>query len=179
VTRWFLDTEFNEDGRTIELISIALVSEGGREYYAHSADYDPAACNDWVKANVLPYLENEPRVPRKRIAEDIRALVLSDADATVELASGARMLVGERSSVVPEFWAYYADYDWVALCQLYGPMIALPDGFPMYCRDLKQLMDESGVTKETPLPAQENEHSALDDARWVRKTWLHLKGFLV
>ena len=31
---WFFDTEFSEDGTRIVLISIGLVSESGREYYA-------------------------------------------------------------------------------------------------------------------------------------------------
>lgn len=155
-TRWFLDTEFNEDGRTIDLISIALVCEDGRYYYAHSDGYNPSACNDWVKANVLPHVADLAPVSRSMIASDVRRLVLHN---------------GQR----PEFWAYFADYDWVALCQLYGPMVELPDGFPFYCRDLKQLMDELGVQKDQ-LPAQTNEHDALADARWVRDAFNALRA---
>ena len=40
------------------------------------------------------------------------------------------------------FYAYYADYDWVVFCWVFGKMIDLPEGFPMYCRDLKQMIDE-------------------------------------
>src|SRR4051812_11038169 len=32
--KYFYDTEFLEDGQTIELISIGIVAEDGREYYA-------------------------------------------------------------------------------------------------------------------------------------------------
>jgi len=147
VTRWYLDTEFNEDGKTIELISIALVSESGLTYYAHSSEYDVGACNDWVQANVLPHLAELSPIPRAQIATDIRRLVLH----------------GEK----PEFWAYFADYDWVVLCQLFGRMLDLPTGFPMYCRDLKQLMDHYGLKKEH-LPTQPKAHDALADAQWVR-----------
>lgn len=41
-----------------------------------------------------------------------------------------------------EFYAYFAGYDWVVFCWNFGKMIDLPDGFPMYCRDLKQMLDE-------------------------------------
>lgn len=41
----------------------------------------------------------------------------------------------------PVFYAYYADYDWVVFCQLFGKMNDLPDGFSQYCNDLKQIMD--------------------------------------
>ena len=152
--RWFFDTEFDEDGRTIDLISIGLVSEDGREYFACLSDgWSVEHCNDWVKANVLPKLPPESeRKPRAQVAAEIRALV------------------GES----PELWAYYADYDWVALCQLYGRMVDLPEGFPFYTLDLKQMMRAHGVKKEQ-LPAQSGtEHDALADARWVRDAFLSM-----
>jgi hypothetical protein len=37
-TRYAFDTEFIEDGRTIDLISIGIVCEDGREYYAVNSD---------------------------------------------------------------------------------------------------------------------------------------------
>ena len=49
--------------------------------------------------------------------------------------------VGETCSDKPEFYAYYADYDWVVFCWLFGRMVDLPEGFPMYCIDLKQELD--------------------------------------
>lgn len=74
----------------------------------------------------------------------------------------------------PELWAYYADYDWVVLCQLFGTMMDLPNGWPMYCRDVKQLCDELGNPK---LPEQgKSEHHALADARWTRQAWAFLKA---
>lgn len=160
MNRIFLDTEFNEDGHTIDLISIALVHEDGREYHAVSTEFDPARCNKWVTDNVLPHLPTEPGIWKLRrvIAEDVRTFAFS----------------GDGK---PQFWAYFADYDWVVLCQLFGRMIDLPKGFPMYCRDLKQRMDSLGVKKEQ-LPEQKGTaHSALDDARWVREASLWLDAY--
>ena len=54
--RYFYDTEFIEDGRTIELISIGVVAEDGREYYAVSTEFDPERAGSWVRAHVLPKL---------------------------------------------------------------------------------------------------------------------------
>ena len=54
--RYFYDTEFIEDGRTIELISIGVVAEDGREYYAVSTEFDPERAGSWVRANVLTKL---------------------------------------------------------------------------------------------------------------------------
>lgn len=156
--RWFLDTEFHEDGRTIDLISIALVSGDGREYYAVSSEFDlgRAQQNEWLAKNVLPHLPpRETWKPRVVIAGEIRTLLLHAGK--------------------PEIWAYFADYDWVALCQLYGRMIDLPDGFPFFCMDLKQLLVARGIQKSA-LPRQAGaEHDALADAQWVRDAWLWIQ----
>lgn len=151
--RWFLDTEFNEDGRTIELISIALVSEDGETYHQVSSEFNREACNDWVKANVLPHLPDHS-ASRAQIAEDIRNLLLRDGP--------------------PEIWGYFCDYDWVALCQLFGPMVDLPQGFPMLCLDLKQEMHRWGLAAKD-FPGQEGmAHDALADAQWIRKAVMSL-----
>ena len=68
--RWFLDAEFDEDGKTIELISIALVpEEPGMPYYAVSSEFSEKRCNDWVKQHVLPHLPRTGRKSRKAIAQ--------------------------------------------------------------------------------------------------------------
>jgi len=91
----------------------------------------------------LPHIEGVPRYSLFAIAEEIKAFVRDDK---------------------PEFWGYYASYDWVAFCQIFGAMIDLPKGWPMYCRDLKQLCDDLGNPE---LPKQEDgEHDALADAKW-------------
>ena len=44
---------FNKKYHIIELISIGIVADDGREYYAVSNEFDPYEVNDWVKENVL------------------------------------------------------------------------------------------------------------------------------
>jgi hypothetical protein len=56
-------------------------------------------------------------------------------------------------------------------------MMDLPKGFPMYCRDIKQLCDELGNPK---LPEQgKGEHNALEDARWNRNAYLWLRDYQI
>jgi hypothetical protein len=145
--RFWFDTEFIEDGKTIDLISIGVVAEDGRGFYAESSECDLTRASPWVRENVLPHL-NGFVVDRKVIAQQL-----------VEF-------MGEE----PEIWAYYADYDWVALCQLFGTMMDLPNGWPMFCRDVKQLADSLG---NPDLPPQDTstEHNAMADAQWTRSAW--------
>lgn len=148
---WF-DTEFVEDGNTIDLISIGMVREDGKTFYAECQECDLDRADQWVKDNVIVHLQRgSARQPRSKIARDI-----------IEFAGPN-----------PEFWAYYADYDWVALCQLFGRMIDLPAGWPMYCRDVKQVCDALGNPK---LPEQaDTEHHALADAVWTKQAWEFLR----
>ena len=74
----------------------------------------------------------------------------------------------------PELWGYYSAYDHVAFCQLFGTMMDLPKGFPMYTRDLKQWCDMLGNPR---LPEQgKGEHNALEDARHNRMMWYFLRS---
>lgn len=153
--RYWFDTEFIEDGRTIDLISIGIVAEGGRTYYAELIDCDLSRASQWVKDNVIVHLQGEhTQKTRAQVATDIVDFI---CDGTAK--------DGKR----PEFWAYYADYDWVAFCQLFGTMMDLPKGWPKYCRDVKQLCDSLGNPK---LPEQTSaEHHALADASWTKEAW--------
>jgi hypothetical protein len=40
VVKYFYDCEFLEDGKTIDFISIGIVAEDGREFYAVSNEFD-------------------------------------------------------------------------------------------------------------------------------------------
>ena len=61
----FLDTEFTDFVRP-DLISIGLVAEDGREFYAERTDYRSAECNDFVRATVLPLLGRVPGAACRR-----------------------------------------------------------------------------------------------------------------
>lgn len=150
--RFFLDTEFSERRGSMKLISIGIVSEDGREFYAVSSEFDEGECNDWVRENVLPKIPE----PKDRMRLD-------------EIAKRVREFVGND----PEFWGYYADYDWVLLCWLFGAMVDLPPTWPMFCMDFKQRMVERCISKDI-LPKQDesSKHDALADARWLRDAWV-------
>src|SRR5262245_10433135 len=88
--RYFYDCEFIEDGRTIELVSIGVAAEDGREFYAVSNEFDPSTAGKWVRANVLPKLP-PPSSPLWRSRTQIRDDLL-------------KFLI-PRSGITPELWA--------------------------------------------------------------------------
>lgn len=153
-TRYFYDTEFLEDGKTIEIISIGIICEDGRNYYAVNADADWARieADGWLVEHVLPQLAYPTTyIPKWRIAAEVREFLLA---------------AGE-----PELWAWYAAYDHVALAQLWGKMIDLPEGIPMWTNDFKQEVERRHIAHL--MPKQEGvEHNALLDAEQLFRMWI-------
>jgi hypothetical protein len=179
------DTEFLEDGKTIELISIGIVCEDGREYYAVNSDMDQGEirCDHWLLANVWPHLplrgyKTKPATVGGTIKQVVDTPGYLDTHSTLVkpkwvIANEVRdFIVGDladRDEVVaadelPELWAYYGAYDHVALCQLWGRMINHPRFMPMWTHDLMQLIETVPGFEKPKQPA--DEHNALADARW-------------
>jgi hypothetical protein len=179
---YFYDTEFIEDGKTIDLISIGIVSSDGREYYAQSCEYDPRKANDWVRENVLRHIVFCPNYSDLTDSQPFlhyRNGQCLNADYSLLNECPWRTRNRIHHEIVafldpdqygkPELWGYYSAYDHVAFCQLFGTMMDLPKGFPMYTKDLKQWCDELGSPE---LPKQEvTEHNALEDARWNKSVY--------
>ena len=177
--KYFFDTEFIEDGKTIDLISIAIVCEDGREYYAVNKDCNFSKTSNWVLENVLLPMGLDRKGlkavnPSDPSCSPLCKQALLDSRSKKQIAHEIIEFVYEKDyspepMLTPEFWAYYADYDWVVFCQLFGTMMDLPSGFPMFCFDIKQEHCRLG---SPPLPRQKGkEHNALEDARWVKEAY--------
>lgn len=146
--RYFYDTEFIDDGHTIELISIGVVAEDGREYYAISTEFNPERAGKWVRANVLPKLPSPSSQlwrSRSQIRDELETFFDIDGPGSIEL------------------WAWVGAYDHVVLCQLWGPMTHLPPQIPRFTHELRQLWEDRGSPRMPP--RSENAHDALVDAR--------------
>ncbi|MEV1289041.1 hypothetical protein [Micromonospora sp. NPDC049679] len=160
--RIFYDTEFLEDGRTIELISIGMVADDGRELYAVNRDapWDRIREHDWLLTNVVPHL------PRVR-GDGSQLINFTDPLVKPRAAIAAEVLAFIRATPNPDLWAWYCAYDHVALCQLFGRMVDLPPEVPMWTNDLQQVI----VRAQSPdLPDQQSGvHDALADARHAQR----------
>jgi hypothetical protein len=265
---YYYDTEFLEGTQkkrflgihcgntppTIDLISIGIISDDNREYYAISKDfnlkeawnrYDIKKINDgkneikeyWIRENILrpifydyypatsvdgsidlsgnvfqkyvnkeftyknlKNLINKYGKTNKQIAEEVFQFCTQD---TISLEK-AKYYNNTYEGI--NLYGYYSAYDHVAFCWLFGKMIDLPKGFPMYSKDLKQMLDEAaekvisgfcfGDSEEDKkamierslkgqikafktfekYPKQTNEHNALADAKWNKELHKFIKS---
>lgn len=169
--RYFIDAEFHESGygRPIELISLGVVCDDGREFYAVASDgWYRTTVSDWLKENVLPHLD--ACACNMDVPGSVQTIGPRD-----EIAKMLARFIKEVPGGKPEVWGYYSDYDWVIFCQLFGRMIDLPKHLPWICFDIKQRCMALGNPK---LPKQTSmEHNALADARHNLKMFEFLDEF--
>ena len=160
--KYFFDTEFSSDGlsQPIEFISIGMVDEAGRELYRENKYFDVMNLTPWVHANVVPHLVCTADPDNEFVVR-----------APVSIAADLVTFVGDDPR--PEFWVYYGAYDYVILSQLMGDMEDWPQGWPYYARDLRQALDYAGHT--TTRQPDDAAHDALQDARWIRDTFLEYR----
>ncbi len=55
----FFDTEFTGLHKNTTLISIGLVDENDRTFYAEFSDYDDSQVDGWIEENVIKYLKHK------------------------------------------------------------------------------------------------------------------------
>src|SRR6185369_8958701 len=110
--KYWIDTEFIERPHCIDLISVGLVAEDGREFYAESNEVDWSKASLWTLQHVRPQLEGD--------------------GMTLE-AMGYAVRRFTDHDEHPVFWGYFPAYDWVAFSWLFGGMLELPFHFPALC----------------------------------------------
>jgi hypothetical protein len=176
--KYWLNTQFNESAGNIDLLSIGLVAEDGREFYGlnYDADFRKAALNGFVRDRVLPVLPYRPEslyavvspiwFAKKSLGLEVAKFLgcISDGEHKPYLPEGI-----DR----PEIWTWYGAYHWVAMCSLFGSMVELPNGLPMLPYDAKQWCDQLGnprIVAQSP-----GCYHALENARQLRNGWHRLR----
>lgn len=141
--RCFFDTEFIDNPDYFALLSIGLIREDGQTYYAELDSTDRSQAVPWVRKNVLPLMKG-PVKSREQICYDLV------------------QFVGKK----PEFWAYFASFDWVLLSRLYGSMLSVPETWPNFSNDILFIKGNYKLPKQTSIP-----HHALNDAIWNKECY--------
>lgn len=179
----YFDTEFHEDGRVLELISLGAVRDDGKEYYAQVIETSHKQCNDWVKVNVIPKLQLCPRSIHRDDHKWVTKGKCGDEKCywrtLPQIAFDLKEFTKETDSI--QWWADYGAYDWVMLCKLYGTMMNIPKEWKYFCdlHDLEQIIlknimnekDEKKFLRKKPIQNEKEKHHALNDARHNKKMY--------
>ena len=150
-TKIFFETEFTGLRQDTSLISIAMVTEDGQEFYAATYDFNGEQVDLWLQTNVLANLDTE-MIGIDELAHQV----------------GAWLAQFERV----EMWSDCLAYDWVLFCDLFGGALQLPESIYYIPFDIATLMKTCGVdpdvSREEFAGMTGKKHNALHDARVIK-----------
>lgn len=138
MSKLFLDTEFTELSQQAQLLSLALVSDDERWFYAEFTDVDTKSLSEWHQEHVVPHLS------------------LSEQQIS-QFPPGGTYLKATKSKIVTslkqwlqqwthiEIWADVPAYDWVFFCELFGGALHIPKHIHFIVRDLATLFWAKGL----------------------------------
>lgn len=175
----FFDTEFTGLHKDTTLISIGLISEDKRCFYAELTDYDEAKCDDWIREHVIANLNlSKLESDRKHIA-NYHVGIKSDIKTALE--NWFRQF--EEVELVSDV----CHYDMVLFIDLFGGAFGLPSNICANCYDINQdiaryynigLQTAFNKSREQILWEQRKEnavsgdkHNALYDAKVIRELY--------
>lgn len=126
MTKVFFDTEFTGLHQNTTLISIGLISECGKTFYAELTDYDKSQCDDWIKKNVIKNLTITKEIDESLDAwEDYKHKEAILFKGKLEYLKGALENWLNQFEQV-EIWSDCLSYDWVLFNQIFGHAFNIP-----------------------------------------------------
>jgi hypothetical protein len=109
----YFDMEFTGLNRNAEPISIGLVDNIGRSFYAVFNDYDDSKITDWLKENVIPYLDT----PTENVTDGNDWRITGNrSEISAALNEWVKILAEGKTTV--QFVADVGHYDFVLLIDL-------------------------------------------------------------
>jgi len=174
----FFDTEFTGLHKGTTLISIGMVAEDGREFYAELTDFDKSQVNQWLIDNVINHLSLHPLgkpntsavLPSDRYCGN-KSRIASDLRRWLEGFGEPLQLVADVNA-----------YDWVLFCNLFGTAFDIPKCVSPAPVDINQMIaaylkispaEAFNVDREAManLSYEGEKHNALWDAKVCRAIW--------
>jgi hypothetical protein len=121
----FFDTEFTGLHKNTTLISIGIVSEDGKTFYAEFTDYDKSQVNNWLNENViqkLKYNDNEFPCNDITLNRDYEHLEIKSPSDVIK--KYLRLWLSQFENV--EMWSDCLAYDWVLFNDIFGTAFDIP-----------------------------------------------------
>ena len=135
----YFDTEFTGLHKNTTLISLGMVADNGKSFYAEFTDYDESQCDDWIKENVIANLKFKGGQFTRLLRHDdgrpnINAIEMRAPKEIVR--EQLRTWLKQFDSV--QFVSDVCHYDFVLLIDLFGTAFDLPSNVNASCHDINQ-----------------------------------------
>lgn len=175
MTKLFLDTEFTGLHQKTTLISIGIVSECGKEFYAEFNDFDATQINSWLRKNILDNLFF------LGVYQDMQSMREKNwyKSNTKEIAEKLKEWLSQFNRV--EIWSDTLAYDWILFNQLFGHAFNIPDNVYYIPFDIATLFKTKGIDPDVNREdfvkdymdglGKETKHNSLWDAKIIERCY--------
>lgn len=172
--RIFFDTEFTGLHQNTTLISIGMISEDGKRFYAELSDYDQSQVDEWIAENVLAHRW----IHYKYFEEDVSKYFVYGNKTSV--AHELRKYLAQFDSV--ELVSDCAHYDMTLFISLFGTAFDIPKNVCPVCYDINQDIayfhevdgytafdiNREEILENNDIKIKGNKHNALYDAEVIK-----------
>ena len=169
-TKVFFDTEFTGLRQDTSLISIGLISECGKTFYAELTDYDKSQIDAWLQANVIDNLYLTENDVKKSTGNN--RLIKSDKSI---MKMSLNNWLSQFKEV--EMWSDCLAYDWVLFNNIFGTAFDIPKNVYYIPFDLSTLFKIKNVDPDISREefinnsVQGDKHNALYDAKVIKECY--------
>ena len=192
----FFDCEFTGLHKNTTLISIGLISEDNKTFYAELNDYDKTQVDDWIKENVINnLLFKEPGVDEDEhyIATRSKDNPIGNdlyASYSIELRGSIDKIKQELTQWLKQFNSVelvsdVCYYDMVLFADIFGHAFNLPNNVGSACYDINQSisdyykidinkafdMSREVIVKEAGKEINGDKHNSLYDAKVIKEIY--------
>lgn len=170
-TKVFIDAEFTGLVQNAELISIGLISECGKIFYAEFNDYRSSMIDDWIRENVISKLKYNGIWQ-----------ILEETDTSVSYKSTCENIGRKLDEWFSQFdeveiWSDCLAYDWVLFCQIFGGAFGIQKNIYYIPFDISTLFKIVGINPDinreefARMTDNNQKHNALWDAKVIRECY--------
>ena len=174
----YFDTEFTGLHKDTTLISIGIISDDGKTFYAELTDYDESQVDEWIKDNVINNLQ---------LSSFIDGFASPQSDNMV-LRCTKKTLKNELGIWLSQFdkvemWSDCLSYDWVLFNDLFGNAFNLPKNIYYIPFDICTLFKIKGIDPDISREEFINnsvegvKHNSLYDAKVIKACYDKLMNY--
>lgn len=184
----YFDTEFTGLKQDTTLISIGLVTENNKNFYAEFTDYKQEDVSDWIRENVI----NKLILKESHHIEDYHMIKGDSSEISSSLMSWLNYLKSKYNIDKIQFVSDVCHYDFMLLINLLSKdALSLPDFISPYCHDINQdiakfykISDyeafdynrEKIIGIDGTVGAMRQKHNALYDAHTIKNVYRHIRN---
>ena len=169
-TKLFIDLEFTGLHQSTTPISLGIISECGKTFYAEFTDYDRTQLDDWLEENVIAntwVATNNPITSMGEVISENRWADTHVFGSSDYIKKFLEEWLSQFEKIV--IWSDCLAYDWVLFNQIWGHAFSIPKNIYYIAMDICTVFEMQGIDPDV----SREEYCEIETFREQRTKGLH------